>query len=57
MPVVQTLHNFRLLCPNALFFRDGQVCEDCLGRSVPWPGVVHGCYRGSRAADAPPSPP
>ena len=50
VPVVQTLHNYRLLCPVALFFRDGRVCEDCLGKAVPWPGVVHGCYRGSRAA-------
>ncbi len=48
--VVQTLHNFRLLCPNALFFRNGQVCEDCLGRAIPWPGIVHKCYRGSRVA-------
>ena len=52
VPVVQTLHNFRLLCPNALFFRDGRVCEDCLGRSIPWPAVVHKCYRGSRSATA-----
>lgn len=50
IPVVQTLHNYRLLCPNALFFRDGQVCEDCLGKSIPLPGVQHGCYRESRAA-------
>lgn len=50
VPVVQTLHNYRLLCPNAQFFRDGRVCEDCLGKAVPWPGVVHACYRGSRAA-------
>ena len=50
VPVVQTLHNYRLLCPNALFFRDGGVCEDCMGKAVPWPGVVHKCYRGSRAA-------
>jgi glycosyltransferase involved in cell wall biosynthesis len=50
VPVIQTLHNYRLLCPVALFFRDGGVCEDCMGKAVPWPGVIHGCYRGSRAA-------
>jgi glycosyltransferase involved in cell wall biosynthesis len=50
VPVVQTLHNYRLLCPNALFFRQGKVCEDCLGKPIPWPGVYHGCYRNSRAA-------
>jgi glycosyltransferase involved in cell wall biosynthesis len=50
--VIQTLHNYRLLCPNALFFRDGRVCEDCLGRALPLPGVVHGCYRGSRSQSA-----
>ncbi|OFW17195.1 MAG: glycosyl transferase family 1 [Acidobacteria bacterium RIFCSPLOWO2_12_FULL_67_14] len=48
--VVQSLHNYRLLCPSALLFRDTHVCEDCLGRAIPWPGVVHGCYRDSRAA-------
>ncbi|HZF67022.1 MAG TPA: glycosyltransferase [Gemmatirosa sp.] len=52
VPVVQTLRNYRLLCPNALFFRDGRVCEDCRERSVPWPGVAHACYRGSRPASA-----
>lgn len=51
--VVQTLHNYRLLCPGALLFRDGAPCRDCLGRAVPWPAVRHGCYRGSRAATAP----
>lgn len=49
VPVVQTLHNFRLMCLNALFLRDGKVCEDCMGR-LPWRGVVRACYRGSRAA-------
>ena len=52
IPVVQTLHNYRLLCPTATLFRAGQVCEDCVGRAIPWPGVVHGCYRGSRPATA-----
>jgi glycosyltransferase involved in cell wall biosynthesis len=50
VPVVQTLHNYRLLCPGALFLRDGRVCEDCLGRFFAWPGVVHRCYRGSLGA-------
>lgn len=52
IPVVQTLHNYRLLCPNAQFFRDGRVCEDCLGKFVPLPGVIHACYRENRAATA-----
>jgi glycosyltransferase involved in cell wall biosynthesis len=50
--VVQTLHNYRLSCPAGIFYRDGRVCEDCLGKVIPWPGVVHGCYRGSRAGTA-----
>ena len=50
--VVQTLHNFRLVCPAATLFRDGQVCEDCLGRRIAWPGVQHACYRGSHAQSA-----
>jgi len=50
VPVVQTLHNYRLICPNALLFRDGHVCEDCVGRALPWPGVWHACYRDSHAA-------
>lgn len=51
VPAVQTLHNYRLLCPAATFRRDGRVCEDCLGRN-PWRGVLHACYRDSRAATA-----
>jgi len=49
--VVQTLHNYRLLCPSATFFRNGKVCEQCLGH-VPLAGVAHGCYRGSRTVSA-----
>jgi glycosyltransferase involved in cell wall biosynthesis len=47
VPIVQTLHNFRLLCPQAMFLRGGKICEDCLGR-VPWRGAARGCYRDSR---------
>jgi glycosyltransferase involved in cell wall biosynthesis len=51
VPVLQTLQNYRLLCPAALLFRDGHVCEECsehgLTRSV-W----HGCYRDSRPTTA-----
>ena len=47
--VVQTLHNYRLLCLNAFLHRDGKVCEDCLG-CFPWQGIQHACYRQSRAA-------
>lgn len=50
--VVQTCHNYRLLCPGAMFLRDGKVCEDCLGKSIPLSGVQHRCYRGNRVASA-----
>jgi glycosyltransferase involved in cell wall biosynthesis len=50
VPVVQTLHNYRLLCPNGLLYRDRRVCEDCLGHSVPAPALLHRCYRGSLPA-------
>lgn len=51
VPVVQTLHNFRTLCLSALFMREGNVCEDCLGH-LPWRGVVHQCYRDSTVTSA-----
>jgi len=49
LPVVQTLHNYRLICPGSLIMRDGKVCEDCLRKIVSWPGVMHGCWRNSRS--------
>jgi glycosyltransferase involved in cell wall biosynthesis len=52
VPVVQTVHNFRYLCPNTLLWRDGRVCHDCVHRTVKWPAVVHACYRGSRPQSA-----
>ncbi|MFH2102011.1 MAG: glycosyltransferase family 4 protein [Chloroflexota bacterium] len=52
VPVVQTLHNYRLLCPVATFYRDRMVCEECLGKFIPWPSVYHGCYHHSRIQTA-----
>ena len=45
--VVQTLHNYRLICPGATLRRDGRVCEDCVTGSA-YQAALHGCYRGSR---------
>ena len=52
VPVIQTLHNYRFVCPVATLFRDGHVCTDCVGRWIPLPAVVHACVRGSRAQSA-----
>jgi glycosyltransferase involved in cell wall biosynthesis len=49
--VVMTLHNYRLMCLPANLLRDGRPCEDCVGR-LPWPGVVHRCYRDSALGSA-----
>jgi glycosyltransferase involved in cell wall biosynthesis len=52
VPVVQTLHNYRLMCPGAALLREGAVCEMCLGKTVPWHAMVHRCYRGSALGSA-----
>lgn len=51
VPVVATLHNFRLGCLNAMFFRDGQPCDDCLGTHL-LRGIGHRCYRDSLVASS-----
>jgi glycosyltransferase involved in cell wall biosynthesis len=51
IPVVQTLHNYRLFCANGAFLREGRPCEDCV-TAGPWNAVRHGCYRGSRVQTA-----
>lgn len=51
IPVVQTLHNFRLLCPSANFYRDGKVCEECVDHGL-LRSVQHACYRNSRSVTA-----
>ncbi|MGH8773951.1 MAG: glycosyltransferase family 4 protein [Jiangellaceae bacterium] len=52
VPVVVTVHNYKLGCASGELFRDGRVCHDCLGGSA-LPALAHGCYRGSRASTAP----
>jgi len=52
IPVIQTLDNQRLICPAASFYRDGHLCLDCLGKTPPWPGVLHACYHHSRLRTA-----
>lgn len=49
VPVVQTLHNFRYICPAALLQRKGKPCEDCISGSL-LNSLKHRCYRGSLAA-------
>jgi glycosyltransferase involved in cell wall biosynthesis len=51
VPVVATIHNYRLVCANGMLFRGGTVCHDCAD-GLPVRAVLHGCYRGSAAASA-----
>ncbi|MEY3789067.1 MAG: hypothetical protein RLZ75_3275, partial [Pseudomonadota bacterium] len=46
IPVVQTLHNYRLMCPGAMLMRNGKICEQCVTGS-PYQAVLHRCYKGS----------
>jgi glycosyltransferase involved in cell wall biosynthesis len=52
IPVVVTVHNYKLRCASGDLFRDGRVCHDCLNGSS-LPALAHGCYRGSRTSTAP----
>lgn len=47
IPVVQTMHNFRLLCPGATFYRNGHICEECVTMGMRC-AIWHKCYRQSR---------
>ncbi len=47
VPIVMTLHNFRLICSNALLFRDGHICESCVRKILPLNGILHRCYHNS----------
>lgn len=46
-PVVQTIHNFRMLCPSATFYREGHICEECVLKGLKC-AIQYRCYRQSR---------
>ena len=46
VPVIQTLHNFRMQCANGLFYRDDSICEDCINDGIIC-ALKHKCYRNS----------
>lgn len=52
IPVVQTLHNYRLFCANALLLRGNNICEKCIGKRLAWPALIHACYRNDYSATA-----
>ncbi len=52
VPVVQTLANYRLLCPGSYLMRNGKLCTDCMRWPAPIPAVLHKCYRGNLLASA-----
>lgn len=47
VPVVQTVHNFRFLCPNGMFYCDGRICEQCVQKQSFRPALKNRCYRNS----------
>lgn len=52
VPVILTLRNFRLFCLNGFALLKDTPCVQCLGKTVPWPGVLHACYRGNHFASS-----
>jgi len=52
IPVVHTLHNYRIQCARNSLYREGQVCEECVISRSFFPGIRHACYRSSRAGSA-----
>lgn len=48
LPIIQTIHSYRFMCPKATLFRNGKICEECVGKKLFYPAIKYGCYRGSR---------
>ncbi|MCA9246793.1 MAG: glycosyltransferase family 4 protein [Planctomycetales bacterium] len=52
VPVLMTLHSYRLSCLNGLLYREGAICEKCVGKTLSLPGIARGCYKESRLASS-----
>jgi glycosyltransferase involved in cell wall biosynthesis len=53
IPVVMTLHNYRLVCVNGLLIREGRIpCEQCLTQTLALGGIRHACFRDSPGQSA-----
>jgi glycosyltransferase involved in cell wall biosynthesis len=52
IPVIVTVHNYRLVCSNALLIRNNQVCELCINKTFPLAGIRYKCYRNSAVESA-----
>jgi len=52
VPIVLRISNYRFLCPKSTLFRDGKICEDCVGKRFAYPNIMHSCYHQSRSASA-----
>ncbi len=50
IPIVQTIHNYRFMCPKAVLFRNGKICELCVHKRFPYPAIRYGCYHNSHLA-------
>ncbi len=50
IPIIQTIHNYRSICPKGILFRDGRICEDCVLKNFPANSILHACYNNSRLA-------
>lgn len=48
VPIVQSIHNYKFMCPKNSLFRNGSICELCVGRMISWPSIFYGCYHDSR---------
>ena len=53
VPIVMTLHNYRIFCPAGILMRNNNICTQCIDKKSIIPSVIHGCYKESRIATIP----